>query len=129
MEGRIDAAWLATGPEYPTATLEVIDHKAGKSLPVDHFQLVEYGDVLRKHLPVNFALPVVGRYWRARLGTYTPPVKLPTAAGQAEIDYRYSAAERAMKHAVFAPRVDNMCSSCGAVDLCPAQSMRDGASA
>jgi len=129
MEGRIDVAWLSTTDEYPTAALEVVDIKAGKSLPVDHFQLVEYGDVLRKHLPSNFGLPIVGRYYRARLGTYTPPVPLPAKAGQDEIDYRYQAAQRAMKHAVFAPHVDNMCSSCGSVDFCPAQSIRDGASA
>jgi hypothetical protein len=125
MEGRIDVAWLATTEEYPTAALEVVDVKAGKSLPVDHFQLVEYGDVLRKHLPVNFGLPIVGRYYRARLGTYTPPVPLPAKPGQDEIDYRYAAADRAMRHAVFAPHVDNMCSSCGSVDFCPAQAMRD----
>jgi hypothetical protein len=128
MEGRIDVAWLSTTDEYPTAALEVVDIKAGKSLPVDHFQLVEYGDVLRKHLPSNFGLPIVGRYYRARLGTYTPPIPLPAKAGQDEIDYRYQAAQRAMKHAVFAPHVDNMCSSCGSVDFCPVQSMRDGAS-
>lgn len=127
--GFIDAAWLSTSTDYPTATLEVADHKSGKSLPSDHFQLIEYGDVLRRYLPTNFGLPVVGRFYRARLGAYTPPIPLPQRPGQDEIDYRYQAADRAMKHAAFTPHPDNMCSSCGSVDFCPAQALRDGASA
>ena len=125
-EGRMDAAWLSTAPEHgATAVVEVVDYKAGKSLPADHFQLVEMGQALRRFLPVNFALPIVGRYYRARLGAYTPPITLDEKAGVAEIDYRYQAAQRAMKNAVFAPHVDNMCSSCGSVDICPAQALRD----
>lgn len=127
--GFIDAAWLSTSTDYPTATLEVVDHKSGKSLPSEHFQLTEYADVLRRYLPTNFGLPVVGRFYRARLGAYTPPIPLPQRPGQDEIDYRYQAAERAMKHAAFTPHPDNMCSSCGSVDFCPAQALRDGASA
>lgn len=127
-EGRIDAAWLSTAPDYPTATLEIVDHKAGKSIPSETFQLTEYADVLRRrYLPPGFALPIVGRYWLARQGRYTPPVKLDPAASQAEIDYRYTMAERKVKAGVFEPSPSMLCSGCSSVDYCPAQSMRDSA--
>lgn len=124
-EGRIDIAWLSTAPEHRTAALEVVDFKAGKSTPSEHFQLVEYGDVLRKHLPVNFALPIVGRYWLARKGEYTAPIPLPAEPGRDEIDYRYRVADRAMRNAVFTPHPNMLCTSCGVLDYCPAQSLRD----
>jgi hypothetical protein len=124
--GFIDAAWMATGPQYPTATLEVVDFKTGKSAPSEHFQLVEYGDILRKHLPPNFALPVVGRYWLARKGIYTDPIALDADAARDEIDYRYRTADRAMRNAVFAPRPSTFCGSCSSVDYCPTQAPRTG---
>ena len=125
-EGRIDAAWMSTSPEYPVATLEVIDYKAGKSIPTDYFQLTGYADVLRRrYLPPGFGLPIVGRFWLARQGRYTLPVGLEPNAGTAEIDYRYTMAERKHRNGVFEPSPSNFCASCSSVDYCPAQSMRD----
>jgi hypothetical protein len=124
-EGFVDLAWMSLSSEYPMATLEVIDLKSGKSTPADPFQLVEYADVLRKHLPANFALPIVGRYYQARKGEYTRPVPLPAVEGQAEIDYRYGSAQRAMANGVFVASPSSFCAGCGSVDYCPTQSVRD----
>ncbi len=130
VEGRMDAAWMSLDQaEYPAATLEIVDHKAGKSVPTDPFQLRQYADVLRStYLPANFGLRIVGRWWLARKGLYTAPIILDPIDGRAEIDYRYRAAQRVMANAAFTPSPSNMCSSCGLVDYCPTQANRDGAS-
>jgi len=127
VEGRMDAAWMSLDQaEYPAATLEIVDHKAGKSVPTDPFQLRQYADVLRStYLPANFGLRIVGRWWLARKGLYTAPIILYPIHGRAEIDYRYRAAQRVMANAAFTPSPSNMCSSCGLVDYCPTQANRD----
>jgi hypothetical protein len=129
--GRIDAAWMAFPQQglemiYSQPTLEVVDYKSGSRDPGPdkHAQLINYGTVLRKYLPPNFALPMVGRFYLARKGIYTSPVSL-TPDQSTEVEYRFTQADRAMKAGIFMPNPSSFCSGCGLVDYCPTQTHRD----
>ncbi len=122
-QGFVDVARL----DMTTYSLTVYDYKTGSRDPETTFQLGEYGHALlmAMSIPAEPAdRPILGSYWLARKGIYTPPVKVLQRHPLEELQYRYDAAARGTSARVFGPKVSNLCKSCGSVDYCPTQAGR-----
>ena len=116
-KGKIDAVWI----EPASNEITIIDYKSGRNAPTETFQLGEYGHALAMLLLGQVsAHKILGRYWLARKGEYTPPIDLLETHPIEELQYRYEAAMRGTKAGVFAPHPNPLCISCGVRDYCPA---------
>lgn len=89
------------------------DYKAGSMTPVDPLQLAVYAEATRQLYGVK---PTVGQYLMTRTMKI---VEMDLGAwDEAELVRQFDMAALMKKHAIYVPRVSNMCSACGVRRFC-----------
>lgn len=126
--GIVDRVW-----ECADGTLLVEDLKSGSRMPKDSGQLGSYAWAVvasgRTH-PENAHLQprVMGTYYNARKGIWTPAVDLLMAHPWDELVYRLHSAEAKRRAGLYTPHVSDLCVACPTAYACPLRN-REGVSA
>lgn len=116
----VDRVW-----ECADGTLLVEDLKTGSRIPKDTGQLGTYAWGVASLIPRNGlnrdgANPrIMGAFYNARKGLWTPAVDLLAAHPWDEFVYRLHTAEAKRRAGLYSPHVTDLCSACSVRYACP----------
>jgi hypothetical protein len=121
----IDRVWQCSD-----GLLLIEDLKSGSRMPQDTTQLGAYawGVALSTGMLPSAIMPrIMGTFYDARKGIWTPAVDLLAAHPWEELVYRVHSAEAKRRAGLYTPHVSNFCTSCSVQYACPLRN-REGSS-
>jgi hypothetical protein len=122
----IDRVTVRSDPQTGATTLVIRDYKTGDRMPYTHEQLGEYANVLRL-LGVPPRVRIVGTYFNARKGVWTPEIDLDRAYSPEWFTYHVTtghAQRLALTQGPTPARPSTFCGGCPVRWACPVREAR-----